>query len=96
MIDGGEIEAIASFRNAEGEVCREIELARGGGETVVSVACRAEDGWRSRFAVVTGAGGTGFAPASSLDTLDTYLGAIGAGAPLSLEDEAAALGGEAD
>ena len=96
-IEGGEIATIASFRNADGEFCREFEFDAAESETVVSVACRTEGGWAARFAVVAaGADETGYAPASSLETLDAYLDAVGAGAPLSLEDEAAALGGLGD
>ncbi|WP_333712196.1 hypothetical protein [Yoonia sp.] len=93
-IEGGEIATIASFRNADGEFCREFEFDRADSNTVVSVACRTEAGWEARFAVVaTSPDETGYAPASSLQTLDAYLGGVGAGAPLSLEDEAAALSG---
>jgi hypothetical protein len=93
-IAGGEIAGIASFLNADGELCREFEFDRTGGDTVVSVACRGGEGWEPRLAIVAPAADeTGYAPASSLDTLDAYLGAIGAGAPLTPEDEAAALRG---
>lgn len=91
-MDSGEFSAIASFRNAEGELCREFEYDRTGLDTVVSVACRTDAGWQPRFAVVAaGADETGYAPASSLETLDAYLMAIGAGSPLSVDEEAAAL-----
>jgi hypothetical protein len=88
----GEIATIASFLNADGEFCREFEFGRTGSDTVVTVACRVGSGWEPRLAIVAGgADDAGYAPASSLDTLDAYLGAIGAGAPLSAEEEAAAL-----
>ncbi|TCO73322.1 hypothetical protein [Rhodovulum euryhalinum] len=87
----GEVAIIASFRNADGELCREFELDAAERATVVSVACREAAGWQTRFAVVAGAVDTGYAPASSLETLDSYLAAIGAGAPLAPLDEAAAL-----
>lgn len=93
-VDGGEVSAIASFLDADGAFCREFEFDRAALGTLVSVACRTDDGWQARFAVVApGADETGYAPASSLETLDAYLGAIGAGAPLTLDDEAAALRG---
>lgn len=92
-VDGGEISLIASFRDADGALCREFELDTADMKTVVSVACRDDDRWRPRIAVVAAADDdTQYAPASSLDTLDAYLTAIGAGAPLSPEDEASALG----
>jgi hypothetical protein len=93
-ITGGEIAAIASFLNADGELCREFEFDRSGRGTVVSVACRTAEGWEPRLAIVAPAGDeTGYAPASSLEALDAYLMAIGAAAPLSPENEAVALRG---
>jgi hypothetical protein len=90
----GEIATIASFLNADGELCREFELHRSGRDTVVSVACRAEAGWEPRLVVVAPAvDGAAYAPAASLEALDAYLGSIGAGAPLSPDEEAAALRG---
>jgi anti-sigma factor RsiW len=91
-VKAGEFLAIASFTNADGEFCREFEYDRMELDTVVSVACRTEIGWQPRFAVVaSGSDDTGYAPASSLETLDAYLMAIGAGAPMSPDEEAAAL-----
>ena len=91
-LEGGEVATIASFRNADGEFCREFEVDRARRDTLVSVACRTETGWKTRFVVLAaGSQGTGYAPASALETLDAYLTGIGAGAPLSLEEEAAVL-----
>lgn len=87
----GDIALIASFAGADGTLCREFEFA---GETAsgVSVACRGEAGWDVRFAVATGSSGEdGYAPASALETLDAYLTSIGAGAPMTLDEERAAL-----
>jgi anti-sigma factor RsiW len=90
-IAGGDITIVASFVNAAGEFCREFEFVADR-DMVASVACMAGTGWEPRLAVVAASGdGSTYAPASSLDTLDAYLSAIGAGAPLSREDEAAAL-----
>ena len=84
--------AIASFRDGAGQLCREFEQDRAGGDTVVAVACRADEAWSVRFAVAAAAGDdTGYAPASSLDTLDAWLSAIEASAPLSEDEEAEAL-----
>jgi anti-sigma factor RsiW len=91
-IADGEVAAIASFLNADGELCREFEVDWTSRDTVVSVACWRAEGWVPRLAIVAPtADETGYAPASSLETIDAYLGAIGAGAPLTLEEEAAAL-----
>lgn len=84
--------AIASFRDGDGQLCREFEQDRAGAVTVVAVACRAGQGWSVRFAVAAAASDdTGYAPASSLETLDAWLSAIEAGAPMSEDEEAAAL-----
>lgn len=93
---GGEVSVISSFNNAAGQFCREFELGWPQRPTVVSVSCHSPetdpDGWAMQLAVLAAANDDqGYAPASSLDTLDAYLGAIGAGAPLSPEDEAIAL-----
>ena len=86
--------AIASFRDGAGQLCREFEQDRSGVDTVVAVACRADDAWTVRFAVASAATeDAGYIPASSLDTLDAWLSAIEAGAPLSDDEEAAALSG---
>lgn len=89
---GGEIAVIASFRAAGGHLCREVEIDRPGGDTLVSVACHDDEGWALRFAVAApGQDDTGYAPASSLDALDAYLRATGAGAPLDPDAETEAL-----
>ena len=89
-----EFRAIASFRDGEGQLCREFEHDGAGGQTVVAVACHSGGAWDVRFAVAAAsADAAGYAPASSLDTPDAYLTASEAGSPLSPEDEAAALSG---
>lgn len=87
-IVGGDIEVIASFVSEDGALCREFELDRPDATTVVAVACRSGADWTPRFAVVAAASDdTTFAPASSMEALDAYLTAIGAGDPMSLEEE---------
>jgi anti-sigma factor RsiW len=89
---GGQFVAIASFRTADGEVCREFEFDAPDRSTLVSVACRDGAAWDLRLVVVApSADASGYAPASSLETLFAYLTAIGAGAPLTAEEEAAAI-----
>jgi hypothetical protein len=88
----GAVRIVSSFLDADGAFCREFELERTGGDRVVSVACRQNGTWAARFAVVAEtSGGTGYAPASALATLDTYLATIGAGPPLAPEEEAPRL-----
>ncbi len=90
--DGAAFAAIATFRDGDGALCREFEHARQGGKTVVAVACQTPTSWDVRFAIAAAASTTdGYAPASSLETLDAYLSATGAGAPLSAVDEAVLL-----
>jgi hypothetical protein len=88
----GEVEIIASFLTPEGEFCREFEFDGAEARRLVSVACRHAEGWETRFAVQTPARDDAtYAPAASLQTLDAYLAAIGAGPPLAPEEEAARL-----
>ncbi len=89
---GANFAAIATFRDGDNSLCREFEHDREGGSTVVAVACRTDNKWEVRFAIAAAAADAeGYAPVSSLETLDAYLSATGAGAPLSTTDEAAAL-----
>jgi hypothetical protein len=88
----GEVVIVSSFLTDAGTFCREFEFDRAGGGSIVSVACREDGAWAARFAVVTqGADAPGYAPASALATLDAFLVTIGAGQPLSAEEEAARL-----
>lgn len=90
--DGVGFTGIASFLDGAGQLCREFEHDRAQGDTVVAVACHADAGWSVRFAVATAAADdAAYVPASSLDTLDAWLTANEAGAPLSDDEEAAAL-----
>jgi anti-sigma factor RsiW len=91
LADGARLRTIATFRANSGEVCREFELDGTDGRAVVAVACRADGAWDIRLAVASVQSGDGYAPASSLETLDAYLRQIEAGAPMSAEEERAAL-----
>lgn len=95
MPDGGQVAIIASFTDGQGDLCREFEYDRPGRPTIVSVACHPGDAgaaWQTQFAVLSApSDNDAYAPASSLETLDAYLGAIQAGQPLSEAEEAAAL-----
>ena len=90
-VAGGEIAVVATFRDAGGLLCREYEETTAG-RRMVSVACRGAEGWDLRLAIAAG-GEAGYAPASSLDALDAWAAANGAGAPMSPAEEAAALAG---
>ena len=78
---------IASFRDAEGHLCREYERKAADAVTT-AVACHGSAGWQTRFAL-TNPVAEGYVPASTTDTLDAFLSGIGAGAPLSAEEETA-------
>lgn len=95
-LDNGALRAIATFRDAGGSLCREFELDRAGGGTIVSVACRQDGAWRLAFAAAAPAANGGYAPASSLEALDAYLSAIDAQPPLQQEDEKKALAAARD
>ncbi|MBW4709202.1 hypothetical protein KX928_15530 [Roseobacter sp. YSTF-M11] len=90
--DGARIAPIATFFDGARTLCREFEFDRADGTTVVSVACQRNGQWDVQMAIAAAAASdTGYAPASSLDTLDAYLSANDAGPPLDPDAEAAAL-----
>ena len=92
IADGaGRVRLISSFNDQSGALCREYEVDRSASASVVAVSCRQAGEWAMRFAVAAPAGGDGYAPASSLDALEAYLGAIEAGPALTAEEERAAL-----
>lgn len=91
---GDRFRAIASFHDQDKTLCREFELDQSDGATFVSVACKTDTGWKVNFSVAAASqSDSGYAPASSLESLDAYLTAIGAGTPLDEADEASALKG---
>lgn len=91
QLDRGRVTMIGSFTNAENEFCREFEYDPPTGQTVVSVSCHA-GAWGVRMAVMAApVDATGYAPASSLEVLDAYLAASGAGPQMDPNEEAAAL-----
>jgi len=91
LAGGRTFRAIASFRDEAGAVCREFEVDGEAGRASVNVACRDTDRWEVRISIATSGGGTGYAPASSLEALDAYLVSVGAGAPMSAQEEKAVL-----
>jgi hypothetical protein len=80
---------IASFIDGRGELCREYELRRQQ-ESTATVACRMNGAWVTRLAL-SSPRAEGYVPASSQETIDTYLATIEAGEPLGTEDEKNAL-----
>ena len=91
-LDGGtSLTMIASYRNDEGEFCREFETT-GAADVKIVVACRGDqDDWSQRFAMDIPVD-EGYLPASGeLAELDAFLADMQAGAPLTPEEEAMAL-----
>jgi hypothetical protein len=84
---GRRVSVVASFTDSAGAFCREYETTAQGRDSHVVVACRNGDDWSLRFAMATAAGNNGYAPASSLEALDSFYAAIGASQPLSAEAE---------
>lgn len=87
MGEGGTLQMIASFRDGEGHLCREYELTAARSVTV-GVACHGPAGWQTRLALSNPVA-EGYVPASAPETIDEFLAGIGAGAPLSAEEETA-------
>lgn len=86
-----EFTVVATFRTAGGVLCREYEVKKGEAATL-AVACHGAEGWDNRLAIALEPAGDGYVPASgTIEELDAFLDSVGAGAPLSPEDEAAAL-----
>lgn len=92
LAGGARFEAVSSFRDPQERLCREFVFA-GSSAAYVAVACQEEADWNVAFAVSTPTAEGGYQPASSLETLDSFLTSIDAGPPLSAEEEAAALAG---
>lgn len=89
---GDRLRMIASYHDEDKTLCREFELDQADRTTFVSVACKSNSGWKMHFTVAaTSQSDSGYAPASSLESLEAYLTAIGAGTPLSEADEASVL-----
>lgn len=88
---GTSLTMIASYRNDDGELCREFETTDAT-NVQIAVACRGDqENWSQRFAMDL-AVDEGYLPAGSgLEELDAFLADMQAGAPLTPEEEAMAL-----
>jgi hypothetical protein len=91
QIAGGKFRAIASFRSKDGSFCREFEKDSGSNLAVVGVACNKDGAWSVNTIVASTQTDEGYAPASSLEAIDAYMAAIGAGETLPLAEEKASL-----
>jgi hypothetical protein len=90
LSDGTALRIVASFVSAEGALCREYEVTRPSGLHAVEVACDAGSGWEVQLMLAL-EGSEGYMPASAPELLDLYYMQSEAGAPLSAEEERAAL-----
>ena len=88
---GGHFKVISTFNDAQNALCREFEIDGPDRKTIVSVVCRTGALWNLQFAVAAGQTGAEYAPASSLELLDSFYLSSGASAALSIEAERAAL-----
>lgn len=88
--DAGELTMIASFRAADGTLCREYETSHQDRLRMV-LACRDAGGWAARFVALSEDAGQAYHPASGEGSIDEAIAATGAQAPLSPDEEAAAL-----
>lgn len=86
---GSVLRLVSTFQVEGGELCREYELREAFSRTL-TVACRLDGAWATRLALTTPVS-EGYAPASSQETVDSYLATIQAGVPLSSDEEKQAL-----
>ncbi|MDO5613103.1 MAG: hypothetical protein Q4G14_07660 [Paracoccus sp. (in: a-proteobacteria)] len=92
VLEDGEFTAIASYRIADGTICREYERHGAAQTAIVAVACRDNGGWSNRFATEFGQSADGYVPASAeIEGLDAALAEMGAGDPLDPTEETEAL-----
>ncbi|WP_119389818.1 anti-sigma factor family protein [Taklimakanibacter lacteus] len=90
---GAEIAMISSFHRGDQALCREFRISRADMGNYLVVACHGPGKWGVDFAMrIEGGVGDGYRPASSAETLDAYLEALGAGPALEAEVESDALG----
>lgn len=90
-IGNNKLKLVSTFRISGASLCREFEYIGQPDGPVVAVACEHGKTWNIRFANVFTPMESGYAPASSLEAVDAYMSAIGAGPALTPADEAAAL-----
>ncbi|MDF2618439.1 MAG: hypothetical protein K0S00_1098 [Xanthobacteraceae bacterium] len=87
-IAGGNVRPLATYRLANGTLCRDFVVALAAA-SVEGLACRGKE-WRI-VAAVGASGGEGYVPASGENLIDGYLKSLDAGEPVSAADEARLL-----
>jgi hypothetical protein len=90
---GEEVSMTSSFYRGDQVLCREFAIAGPDKGDHLAVACRSADAWSIDLALRTGgAAADDYKPASSAETLDAFLNALGAGPAIEGQAEADALG----
>jgi hypothetical protein len=90
-VNGHVVKMVSTFRVGDNDLCREFEAGGGSEGAVIAVACRDGKTWTARFAVAAVPAADGYAPASSHDTFEAFLAAVGAGGALAEAEEKAIL-----
>jgi anti-sigma factor RsiW len=90
-IGNAKLKLVSTFRILGSSLCREFEYASQPDGAVVAVACKQGESWNIRFATVFTSMEGGYAPASSLEAVDAFMSAVGAGPVMAPADEEAAL-----
>lgn len=89
--DNATMNLTASFRDGEKNLCREFSVNTTGKSGYVAVSCYEQEDWKLRFALASQQDEQSYVPASAQETVDQFLSSINAGAPLSADEERAAL-----
>jgi hypothetical protein len=89
---GAEISMIASFQRSDQVLCREFNIAHAVIGDHLAIACRSAGKWSVDLALRTSGGAADtYKPASSTETIDAFLQALGAGPALEGQAEIDAL-----
>lgn len=89
---GEEVSMSNSFYRGDQVLCREFVIAKPEKGDHLAVACRSAGAWSIDLALRTsGAGADAYKPASSAETLDAFLNALGAGPSIEGQAEVDAL-----
>lgn len=90
---GAEVAMIASFYRGDQALCREFALTHAEFGEHLAVACRGAGTWNIDLALrMSGGSADAYRPASSAETVDAFLEALGAGPAIAGQAEVDALG----
>lgn len=92
MGSGADVSMIASFYRGDQALCREFAITHVEFGEHLAVACRGAGKWNIDLALrMSGGSGDAYKPASSAETLDAFLEALGAGPAIEGQAEVDAL-----